>query len=465
MIITAKPLRRARARPLRLSFTPMTGADVPHDDADPMHPLTGLAVSLVMPWRACRRAWREAGVYHSLLYHVAGIFLFFAGLIVVDAVFWYGDFIEELAYIGPGELPIMLVLVAVWLIVIELCYLLTAWWTSCWGAGAERYSHGVGRSLSRWYQLTPFHAAWTLALIVAIDIVDNLQWNDSYYDYDTLGYQLRELFYSIVWLSIFLLYCGIGGWFTLRALVVPRSSEVYRPKSRWPALCETCGYAIVGLTGEQTCPECGRPAETSLNTPRGTQEHGTLAKMRMALFNPAALGDTLQVHTRTPGYAKALAITAITLLLTGPLGVGYVFIVSQVIVGDDWLDGVFDFLQVFLIGGLFSGLSASFAGVIIVLGAGSLVGLADRVFGKRNLLPAACQAACYASGYVLFIAALMYGFTTIIVLLVDQYFDQMGYYWLEEILPLAWFGVFLLLTLPYFVIVGRIVRNMRYANA
>lgn len=429
-----------------------------------MHPLVGLLVSLVMPWRACRQAWAKAGVYHSLLYHFAGLLIFFIGLIIVDTLFWSGDIVGSLDSIGPGELPLVVLVFLIWLFMIELGYMVTALWTSSWGAGPGRFSHGVGQSLSRWYQLTPFHAVWTLAFIVAIEIIDRTQWNHSY-DYGTLSYQLRELFYGGMIIFVFLLYCGVGGWFTLRALAVPRSSAVYRLKSRWPALCETCGYAIVGLTGEQTCPECGRPAETSLNTPRGTQQHTTIAMMRMALFNPARLGDILRLHTRTTGYAKALAITALALLLTGPIGVGYVFVTSQVIFNDYWLDGVFELLQVLLIGGLGAGLGAAVVGVTLALGVGSTVALVDRMFGKRNLLPAACQAACYASGYLVFLAMLMYGFTAVIALLIERYFDQMGYYWIFELIPLFFMLICLLLTLPYLVIVGRIVRNMRYANA
>jgi hypothetical protein len=442
----------------------MTGADLPHDDANPMHPLTGLAVSLIMPWRACRQAWAQAGVYQSLLYHAAGMVIFFIGLIIIDTILWYGDFIDSFTYMGPGELPLVFLFFAIWLIMLELFYLLTALLTSCWGAGPERFSHGVGRSLSRWYQLTPFHAVWSLVLIVAIDTIEGMQ--NSYWNY---GYGADYAFWNFIYMGAylisFLIFGGIVGWFTLRALAVPRSGDVYRPKSRWPALCETCGYNIVGLTGEQTCPECGRPAETSLNTPRGTQQHTTLTMMRMALFNPAALGDILRVHTRTSGYAKALAITAITLLLTGPLGVFYIFMVSQIFIDDMWMDGVFDFLQLFLIGGLFTGLGAMAGGVTLALVAGSVVALVDRMFGKRNLLPACCQAACYASGYLLFLVTLMYGLTAVIVLLIDRLFNQMGFYWIFEMIPLALIAVCLLLTLPYLVIVGRIVRNTRYANA
>jgi hypothetical protein len=103
-------------------------------------------------------------------------------------------------------------------------------------------------------------------------------------------------------------------------------------------------------------------------------------------------------------------------------------------------------------------------GITIVLAVGSTIGLIDRIFAKRNTLPTACYAACYASGYVLFISLLIYGFTGVIVFFAERIADQMGYYMLEFI-PLVWIALVLILTLPYFVIVGRILRGARYANA
>ena len=143
---------------------------------------------------------------------------------------------------------------------------------------------------------------------------------------------------------------------------------------------------------------------------------------------------------------------------------GYVFVVTQVIIDEYWMSGFYEFVQVFIIGGLGAGLAAMVVGVTIALSVGSVVSTIDRVFGKRNLLPAACQAACYASGYVVFLSLLMFGFTGVMVLVAERYFDRMGVYWIFEILPVIWIGVCLLLTLPYCVIVGRIVRYTRYAN-
>ena len=440
----------------------MTGGPPPHDHADPLHPMHALLLSLVMPWRACRRAWRETTAVPSLLYHGIGLFVFFIGLTVIDSALWYGEIVDEFSYLGPGELPIMLLVFAVWLIVIELCYFFTALLTSCWGAGHERFRDSFGRTLSRWYQLTPFHAVITLAFIVAIEILQEMQWSSWDYDYSFYS-ELWDFIYSCLFLLVFMLYCGVGGWFTLRALAVPRNSSAYAPKCRWPGQCETCGYALVGMTREQTCPECGRAVDTSLNTPRGNTSHTTLAKMRLALFNPAALGEILQTHTRKREPAKALAISALALLLSGPIGVTYIVMVTQVIDGDFYLDNLLDLFQLFVIAGLGTGLSAMLIGVTIALSVGSLIGLLERLLGKRNSLPAASQAACYASGYAVFMGLLMYGFTGALAIFAERYLGHMGY-GLIAILPLIWLTVCLLLVLPYCVIVGRIVRAARYAN-
>ncbi|MFK7788866.1 MAG: hypothetical protein AB8C95_05140 [Phycisphaeraceae bacterium] len=439
----------------------MTEGRITPDDEITLFPIQALVLSLVAPWLAIRKAWASKGVLPSLLYHGLGLLVFFIGLTLVDALLWYGD-ISDLSYIGPIELLFM----AVWLIVIELCYLLAALTTSCWGAGQERFGQSYSRSLSRWFQLTPFHAVWTLGLFVATDVVNEMRYGSYGYDYGTLNYEMNELLFTLMTLSLFLVYVGLGGWFTLRALAVPRTNAAYSPKCRWPALCETCGYALVGMTLEQTCPECGRPVETSLNPPRDDVSRTTFASMRLALFNPATLGQTCMTQTRNASASKALAISALMLLLSGPIGLAYIVLSSEALNDDVYLSdisGIYDFINTFVIGGLGIGLTAVTIGVTIVLSVGSIIGVINRVFGKRNVLANASQAACLASGYVVFIALLMYGFTGVVVIGIDRLFNQFGY-GLIALLPLVWIALCLLLTLPYCFIVSHIVRSSRYAN-
>lgn len=429
-----------------------------------MHPLSGLPLSLVMPWRACERAWRTASPWHALLYHIIGLLLFIFGLVIIDSVFWYGNIVDDLFYLSPGDLPIILLFVAFWFLGIQLCYFFTAFWTSCWGAGTERYRESFSRSLCRWYQLTPFHAVWTLALFLAIEVIEEIRWNHwDYYGHSDWTYEFWELIMGLLYVLPFLLYIGVGGWFTLWALSIPKTNAILMPKCRWPALCETCGYSLAGSTRDQTCPECGRTVESSLQTPRGNVPYSTFAKMRMALFNPAALGSILLGQTRTPGPAKALASTALLLLLSGPVGVMYIFIIAQIATQEWWLDDLSDFIQAFVIGGLGVGISAMAVGVLLTLGAGSIVSLVDRLFGKRNNLPVACKAACYASGYVLFTAVLLYGFVGMLVVVLNYYEDRIGFY-LLELIPLAVFALTLLLQLPLLLLIGRIVKAARFAN-
>ena len=424
----------------------------------------GLPLSLVMPWRACEQAWQASGLWHALLYHIIGLFLFLVGLVIIDTALWYGNLVDDLVYLSPGELPIILLFAAFWFLGIQLGYFFAAFWTSCWGAGTERYRESFSRSLGRWYQLTPFHALWTLALFVAIDVISELQWNHwDNYNYGTWQYEFWEFIYSLLFLLPFLLYVGGVGWFTLWALSIPKNNAILMPKCRWPALCESCGYALVGLQRDQTCPECGRAVESSLQTPRGNVPLSTFTKMRMALFNPTALGGILLGQTRTATPAKALATTALLLLLSGPLGVLYILIVGQIAAQERWLDDLSDFIQAFVIGGLGVGISVMAGGVMLVLGAGSVVSLIDRLFGKRNNLPAASKAACYASGYVLFTAVLMYGFVGLLVVIVNYYEHLIGFY-LIELIPLCLFVLCLALQLPYLLLIGRIVKAARFAN-
>ena len=436
----------------------MTEGQITPDDEIELFLIQALALSLIAPWSAIRQAWANKGVLSSLSYHALGLIALFVGLTIVDAVPWYGN-LTDLTYIGPIELLFM----AVWLILIELCYLLAALCTICWGAEHEGFGQSYRRSLSRWYQLTPFHAAWTLGLFVASEIIDKIRYSSYGHDYSTFSYEINELFFIMISLAIFLIYVGLGGWFTLRALAVPRTNAAYCPKCRWPALCESCGYALVGMTREQSCPECGRPVEASLTPPRDDTSRTTFAAMRLALFNPAALGQACLTRTRTAQASKALAITAFALFLSGPVGLLYLTLSSQALNDDVYIHDTYGLIEAFVIGGLGLGLTAAAFGVSIVLITGSLIGLINRVFGKRDVLANASQAACLASGYVVFIALLIYGFTGILILSIDNLFNHFGL-GLIILIPLSLIGVCLVLALPYCIIVSRIVRYARYAN-
>ena len=430
----------------------------------PTHPVPALAVSLVLPWLACKGAWQKIGVWHSLAYHALGVFGFFVGLFVIDIVLWNSDIYFEFSSPGPEGIAVFLLMAAIWLIVIELSFMLIALLTCCWGAGFEPFRSSFSRSLSRWYQLTPFVALWTLAFFVAMSVIEELQWSPVFDIYlDHLSYSLRSLLFSTFRTLAFFTYFGVGGFFVLLALAVPRSNDVYCPQSRWPALCETCGYAIVGLSRDHTCPECGRSIESSLTTVRGQSNHNTQKLMSMAILSPKALGEIVPCRTRQSGHIKPLLITALGLIATGPIGVTFIFLLATIVHGEGGANSFIEFIEIFVIIGLGVGLAAMVIGIFLVLMSGSIIGLIERIFGKRNNLPAARQAACYASGYTLFHALGMYVLFGTFVVGAEYLFNVLGYAVLA-VLPLTLLTAVLLLTVPYCVIVGFIVRGMRFAN-
>ncbi|MGB0767896.1 MAG: hypothetical protein ACPGYV_09305 [Phycisphaeraceae bacterium] len=445
----------------------MTGGDHHHSNdwaarAYPMHPLPALFVSLFLPWRAAERAWRETSAIKSLLIHLAGAALFLVGLVILDSALWYGDILDELQYLRAEDVPLVFLVIGLWIIGIELLYLLAAMGTSAWGASIEPWRKSVGRSLSRWYQLTPFHALWTLALIVAVDIIEDTMWSSNY-NHGTLAYEMRELLFGTMYLACFLIYCGVGGWFTLRALAIHRSASAALPKCRWPALCETCGYPVLGLGLEQACPECGRVVASSLDSPRNQNQPTTLQKMRAAILNPDRLGDTLQTRSRNPDTPRALAITALSLLLSGPVGVVYISLVVYLFTDNLGIDSAIELIQTFLLVGLGVGIGVAVGGISVVLLGGSIVGLIERAFGKRNSLTAACQAACFAGGYVVLIALLLYGLVGVFVVIIDRFVDPMNFGFFA-VIPFTIIGTALLLTIPYLILVLRITRRARFAN-
>lgn len=184
----------------------------------------------------------------------------------------------------------------------------------------------------------------------------------------------------------------------------------------------------------------------------------------MAVFQPSTLGELVSTRTRGPGPAKALALSALLLLASGPIGVGLIVLITQVLFGEFYVNSLNEAIRSFLIRGLGTGLGAVVVGVSIVLTVGSLIGLIERVFGKRSNLPAACHAACYASGYVVLLALTMYLFTALLAVASERFLSHLGY-GVIPVIMLTLIGFCLLLCLPYCVIVGRAVRAMRYANA
>lgn len=430
----------------------------------PMHPAAGFFVSLVMPWRAAGPAWRETGFVGSLLIHAIGVSLFLIGLIVLNAALWGGNLFSELGSVRMDELLLLMLFFSLWAVGVELGFALLAIGTSAWGASSEPLGQSLTRSLCRWYQLTPFIAAWTLGLIVAMETIDELRWDDFGGAYGSPSYALQQLIFGVLILASFSLYCGVGGWFVLRTLAIHSRPDAALPKCRWPPVCETCGYPILGLTLEQTCPECGRCVGSSLNSPRTTEQTTTFQKMRIALINPKRLGDLLQIQSRTPGAAHAMTITALGLLFTGPIGVAYVSLLIQLLTDESAFYGFYETLQSLLVGGFGAGLGIMVAGVMLMLGVGSIVGLIERFFGKRNSLPAACQAACYAGGYVVLMAILMFGLIGTLAVLINLFSDQMNF-GLLAFVPLGVLVTMLLLAIPYLLLVLQITRRARFANA
>jgi len=439
----------------------------------------GVLYLWLTPMRAARGPMRETGVLPSFAIHIVGLGLLITGIGLFDDVFWDHDLILDLRQGLEGDTFSTLLFTGIWLIAFELCFVILAWMTTCWGAGVEPFKASFGRSLSRWYQLTPWLALLSLGLILAIqgfkeldnwywDQYDDARWGD-YYDHHTeplqlLTYDRFELLLNIGRFGTLGIVNLIALWWTLGTVMVHRNKPTWFASCRWPATCEGCGYALAGLTEEQGCPECGKAVHESKHTDRGHREIKSLRLLWRGLFKPSAVGAAMATRQPTKMPLRVLLWGLLFAVLAGPVTMLMVDMGMRIPEGSTGkVDDFGDAIEYYIVIGLTVGIYAALIGSLLLLGAGTLVGTIVRVMGKRDIMPAACSAACYSAA-LLPVWVLLQGAQALILYPLASYIRESGRYDLLNFLAFIFFMLHAAILIYIPLHIARITKAARYAN-
>jgi hypothetical protein len=221
------------------------------------------------------------------------------------------------------------------------------------------------------------------------------------------GYLLAELGdrASAASLGAVVLLVGVTltGSFFLMIVALIAVVHAARPgwSCRWPAGCEACNYALLGLAPDANCPECGRPIATSLaGSAREGVEAAASTRWRrgwMTLLRPSDLGRYVTVRGPEPFpiVAWTLAFLAVWLIcLYGMLVIQRAFTLQMI--GDEptigmlmevllLVDGPFPGQRLQLLTGvsIFAWLYA--AALMLLINFAALV--AERAGGNRGFAP------------------------------------------------------------------------------
>jgi len=416
-----------------------------------------------VPAYAARGPLRRLNAGLSYLLHLGGLGLFAFAMIV----FYPSDFIDFLEQIiqDPFDPTGELLGLAFLFLMIELMYLLVALMTSCWGAGIESWRSSYYRTLARWYQLTPWHAALGVGLVIgieAIDEIENLAYGSSGLA-DFIGYSWAGVIVTAVALFFVGSFLLLGLWSTLATLAVHRDNPTWFPSCRWPASCERCGYALAGLSDAQSCPECGRPVAASKYAQRAPLQGNPLRAMVDALVRPSMLGSGLITRSRTPMPALCLLIALGLTILVGPVGVMSVHVIERIRFNYSYDNLNLSRLIETLFNGLLAGVFMAVAAALMILTVGSLLAGFTHMIKNRQCMPAYCKAACLASGMLPFWALSNFGFIMAMILIIE-YIENLQVLDTEFLVFLLWFGFNLCWLAWYAFVVDRIARAGRHAN-
>lgn len=241
-----------------------------------------------------------------------------------------------------------------------------------------------------------------------------------------------------------------------------------------PGHCETCGYDLAHLSAGPVCPECGRPAHHYLHSSSMVRFGLRLTPLPWlrnsyaALRRPTWFGHRLRLFTPRPGYGRNLAWS---LIMLAPILLVATSLATAILSFGPRPFGIDLQILLFRMLTMLAQTPYIMAMVLIpILAVAVLLGLIHSRGARHNLLPAAAQATGYLSSIAVLWLVLV-AITGTIAVYVRQMLGVFGrpvhvagsltLNGLLELLVLTYTLATLLLFANHLT---RIVRAMRYAN-
>jgi hypothetical protein len=424
-------------------------ADNPTQGVNAPRAVNHLLLPVILPVGVIRSIWRAMPLGRAYLVHLYGVALACLGLALADLTF--KDPLLVSALYDPIALGELVSSAVGFVLFIEVAYPIAAFVTMCWGAAPEPWLASYKRALTRWYQLTPWHAAVSLVYAGVASVV-------------TDGGPGSAALVVLTLISV--AYCLGLMWVTLRALSVHEQPGGWPAACRWPLTCEGCGYSLYSQSLEQACPECGRPVSTSAEAGRGGIGRLPLGVLVLrGLFQPKRLGTHAVTRRPTTDHHRAIWAGVFCVFITPMLVTTAVMAVFLAI--DPDMGRFFEFDEFFAMQ-MGVTLFSAFATLWVVLGgllAGTLLGTLYRVCWKQRIMHLAGQAVAYRSPWlVLWMlggGAVMWAMVGIAVSMAfggaPSPFYVIALPVLAVVSQFVFAGLYMLFLLP-------VVRGARYAN-
>lgn len=348
-----------------------------------------------------------------------------------------------------------------------LLAVLTRAWTAC----SPHAKESIGRAIKRAWLLTPGVAGCAFALFLVVACFQALyfvgweNWDsENYVDDVWFGAVLKLLGESglnfIQGPAIALSVIGLGA-----ALMWAIRGEEPASVCRYPPLCESCGYNVVGVPRAASCPECGQPVVDSL-TPAKQEERRKASGYWWRPSFVARRQSLMQTSTRHRVF-RLLAMPA-TLLLC--IGGGLMVVFCRKLTNSNppftYIYSDWSYLEAVQMG---SGLSFSVVFLVMLISCVTATVCGQLVGRKRavNMLPIASRMASYYLPLLLAGVALVW-----IQIAMQAILEETGLEWRNVAANFTvgavahfMFGLLhLAVVLVYIVLVARAVRAARYLN-
>lgn len=270
----------------------------------------------------------------------------------------------------------------------EAFFIVAAWGLMAFASQPEPEVASFERTLRRLWRLTPHLMLCLIALTLAWQRAPLYTLNaPNTHDWFAAGLVAALFTLSVIWpMSVILLTTRPPTW---------------RSQCRWPAHCESCGYSLLGLPHDDTCPECGKAIATSLTGARTISQDRVTdwPYARLAAFairQPTALGGMLRLLEPLPQPLRFLSLTLGWIFVLALVGAAASLLllpqIAQYWIPPFTASSPLPWLAAFVVG-----LSAAALALVVTLGLASTLGSILTVHTRRPLLRAGLLAACYLS--------------------------------------------------------------------